>query len=1097
MEGFRVSECEVSLHYPLHRFFGVLAHYLVQQGEILVHEVFSPNEAVEVCQHILRAQAFLAQVRSGMWRFNGRAVIGQSTLYRSQYCVEWLVDVDVFLLQMGASVCHWPSFERLVTDCFEVTYITEEIESNSGVVSEDSQRHVLVMEDMLRLFVAINSETARAGMPEDSVLRRRLLHRLSVEEQSHSELIRFVPKPPSEAASRGVGLESARVETLLSEVADYREPDDLRQGEFSLKEKAWLDFDAFNAHFTARERNSALERYQAYCKRQSRGYSWVPVQENWRSYVYPSLAIPRSFPKQLWAESGFVMQWIHQLRKSNHTIAPETLQPLVRLAQLAVENPDNNGSDLNSQFFWPGLAVLADVELEQRHDEIEGFGGSLDVIALQLGKNSPTVADQLRARRGKSLFEPDKSPGDSVREKRLKVAKERRAAMMKEMQRQQRMASMRWNSNEGAEGEPPVPAGEDLNANHSETDSKENVSYYCVLCREDGCPPVTMGQIGFAQKTRVLERARRQSFASVEDIQTLGFAGGKPKLDRRRPGSSLPVSMGIRDSHEGASANQTERLLRAVVEEREQREKPRDEIHLPELVHEPLLSHGCDTEASVVLGFCGHHIHLDCFQEFFSALLMKAVRSQSFEGEALLVPQLGEFLCPVCRRLSNLIIPLHASTADMTSREDRPSHFPEWVNRWALSPRTVGRSLEGVSVSQTVVAAQRMEHAHAAIHRVTQGNDLRRSEGGMEDRIARFWATVISSMAAVEVSLRGDGAQGHGERLVESCRHLLNAARGVVLPLRESGALSLLFFDLWSRYESQQDISMDPFCAFMYLFFSMPLASVTMTDLRWLGRLCLAHAVTFCPRTRAGAKLLAPAIRRIDLVITCFFNVLTDGGCLPICQHAIGDLFSHYFVGTEVLSETTDKISNLTFPFFAERDRPMEELLNGLLDLRSDAVQRPRLLELAPLFQDLIEANDRRNCCYCERPAEVSLLCLVCGCVICGSGRCKSDVPDQLGNGATSLHAEECGAGVAIFLILKQTVVLIVREDRRCVWPSPYLDDHGEEDRRLRRGKPLRLSRARYQRLNNLWATHSFDADSEVLRLSVRVPRNLPDTEDD
>jgi hypothetical protein len=44
-------------------------------------------------------------------------------------------------------------------------------------------------------------------------------------------------------------------------------------------------------------------------------------------------------------------------------------------------------------------------------------------------------------------------------------------------------------------------------------------------------------------------------------------------------------------------------------------------------------------------------------------------------------------------------------------------------------------------------------------------------------------------------------------------------------------------------------------------------------------------------------------------------------------------------------------------------------------------------------------------------------------------------------------------------------VVLLLREDRRCLWPSPYLDAHGEEDTDLQRGKPLFLSEERYRQL--------------------------------
>ena len=38
---------------------------------------------------------------------------------------------------------------------------------------------------------------------------------------------------------------------------------------------------------------------------------------------------------------------------------------------------------------------------------------------------------------------------------------------------------------------------------------------------------------------------------------------------------------------------------------------------------------------------------------------------------------------------------------------------------------------------------------------------------------------------------------------------------------------------------------------------------------------------------------------------------------------------------------------------------------------------------------------------------------------------------------------------------------------------SPYVDDHGEEDPGLRRGRPLHLDRERMSTLARLWASHS------------------------
>eukprot|EP00897_Mesotaenium_endlicherianum_P006159 jgi/Mesen1/5571/ME000281S04634 len=61
------------------------------------------------------------------------------------------------------------------------------------------------------------------------------------------------------------------------------------------------------------------------------------------------------------------------------------------------------------------------------------------------------------------------------------------------------------------------------------------------------------------------------------------------------------------------------------------------------------------------------------------------------------------------------------------------------------------------------------------------------------------------------------------------------------------------------------------------------------------------------------------------------------------------------------------------------------------------------------------------------------------------------------------------------------STVLLLRGNRYCMWPSPYLDAYGEE-----RGKPLFLSEERYSALASLVASHGLDYSSLVLSRSAR-----------
>ncbi|GIL45679.1 hypothetical protein Vafri_2876, partial [Volvox africanus] len=54
---------------------------------------------------------------------------------------------------------------------------------------------------------------------------------------------------------------------------------------------------------------------------------------------------------------------------------------------------------------------------------------------------------------------------------------------------------------------------------------------------------------------------------------------------------------------------------------------------------------------------CGHVIHTQCFARFVAGQLRQYLSGAHFPGSHLVMPEMSEFLCPVCRRLANGIVP--------------------------------------------------------------------------------------------------------------------------------------------------------------------------------------------------------------------------------------------------------------------------------------------------------------------------------------------------------------------------------------------------------------------------------------------------------
>ncbi|KAM6955595.1 E3 ubiquitin-protein ligase ubr3 isoform 1-T1 [Lycodopsis pacificus] len=131
----------------------------------------------------------------------------------------------------------------------------------------------------------------------------------------------------------------------------------------------------------------------------------------------------------------------------------------------------------------------------------------------------------------------------------------------------------------------------------------------------------------------------------------------------------------------------------------------------------------------------------------------------------------------------------------------------------------------------------------------------------------------------------------------------------------------------------------------------------------------------------------------------------------------------------------------------------------------------PRLLQLPDNYNIIFQYYHRKACTACKKVPKDPALCLVCGAFVCLKGVCCK----QQGICECVLHSQHCGAATGIFLLINASVIIIIRGHRFCLWGSVYLDAHGEEDRDLRRGKPLFLCEERYRVLEQQWGSHTFD----------------------
>jgi hypothetical protein len=115
-------------------------------------------------------------------------------------------------------------------------------------------------------------------------------------------------------------------------------------------------------------------------------------------------------------------------------------------------------------------------------------------------------------------------------------------------------------------------------------------------------------------------------------------------------------------------------------------------------------------------------------------------------------------------------------------------------------------------------------------------------------------------------------------------------------------------------------------------------------------------------------------------------------------------------------------------------------------------------------------------------------VCLLTGAVMRSGRRSKGSSRQE---GTCTLHARKTGSGIGIFFLVQKCTVLLMHNDKSAYSPSLYVDENGEEDIGLRRGRPLFFSEERYQVLETLWRTHGIPREvSQIRSTSDRVIRD-------
>ncbi|XP_046846410.1 E3 ubiquitin-protein ligase UBR3-like [Xenia sp. Carnegie-2017] len=558
---------------------------------------------------------------------------------------------------------------------------------------------------------------------------------------------------------------------------------------------------------------------------------------------------------------------------------------------------------------------------------------------------------------------------------------------------------------------------------------------------------------------------------------------------------------------------------------------------------------------------CGHCVHLECHQSYLQSL--KDDTSLPGNDNALYDFDVNneEFLCPVCRRPGNSILPILPSDILKSCKRNKVMCYKDILcelettmkkslsNSWsklttcALQPSVLSTSVTflvetinrlhlnkergGFSFSQCkfslIVATVRsvLEAEHIAIQTGKFFSSRKCFFGTLLQTFQFQCQTLVRPMYHVFNLLTG--------QCVESCEQMLEedtSINDVPLLLGDCVCLLLKLMLSWPAplgYRHFQCLVQMVFNVVLIQAMVKTCCSLSNDERNsWKSRTtrCKGVAAASCLSTEvilslvcsllADSKICQASEECLGISHSIWspqsIEVTLQQYCLPflrlvsslssLCYSTksltIQDGENEFFLLTKSLGLHDETVLSSTFSVsdcFKWSHMPLLELIKTWCDQfchassshdtfpkdqlpGMDEWELPKLIKLPESYCSLFRLNRRRSCDKCGSIPEEPTICLVCGAFLCLRGECC-----QRDNTRECVqHAIECGYGTAVFLMLMSSSVFVIRGEKASVWGSVYLDEFGEEDIDLKRGKPLFLSSERYEKLQEQWLTHNFDA---------------------
>ncbi|XP_063980844.1 E3 ubiquitin-protein ligase UBR2 isoform X2 [Diachasmimorpha longicaudata] len=1182
---YDVSIEPVSIHLPLSRFLAGLFLYLekynldYQSSEFMIQSKLSP---VQLIEPVLRAQTMISQVHAGMWRRNGYSLLNQLYFHHNVRCRTEMLDCDIILLQVGASLIESNEFLIHVLHKYSLLlWAYDNFETNAlKYPEEDSIRQTInLVEEFLGLLITIVGERHVPGVGQvtaDDRLKKEIIQQLCIKPMSHSELNKTLP----DDVHHETGLER-----VINDVANFKKPSKNSGGKglYELKPELYAEYNVFFYHYTKEELSKSEESQRRRRKANQELECCPPPQLPKLTETFSLVANLLQCDVMLHIMQTVLERAINLRARSFSEPQVHKIIHLIGYAlqeQMTGHYPFLIFTDRAAK--WRIYKLLEELSTSPR---IEAHK---DLVTWVLGKyreaagSSMAEGSQQQATDVKEPSVSTTTEGETKNSKewRTQMAAQKRAKVMAQMAAMQKHF-MKKNAKLFEE------AAIDANSKENERGSSMDLS---ELSPEE--VPVALGP---RQTPPVIEENTYTCLLCQEDQKIT--AGGRAMVLAAFVQQSTVLCQIRSDPAEKYSLYLSSRL-------------------------------GAAPHTST----CGHVMHASCWEKYFDNVLAKENRRPyRLRQPASFDIEKHEYLCPLCEGLSNTVLPLlpPLSILQPTEVKDRFNvDFDTWLNGLSITLDCKGKSNGSIvddvhdemcrycrpqksddfsddSITMIdpreffacpikrihTILGKEVAHVFDVQVACPTNTEAKLSDDlkAMVDLFAQAtytkglavdphtsdvrvpllaWKSTAYTIHAIEFLLRDSekpllGPLSSRQRDSLECLARVSAVLGAIWPTNSSSntsgsstgtiegernctILGLHAIGILSTMldNSSEDCINDwdsfgilvPLLATLPSLFSKnpeepaPIMTGSHHEIHTVKLVFVALIVKILITSdfdtseemdvdaledMETAEETYSALAKIIRIVGIETGGLTLSeiwrrikvASLPFLRCCA--LYFHYITDVPAPVELTVKDGDTyeSIMMYLGLDSSCEALLgsDGVRGLAKTWMEHPRI-KLSPIVKEPLRVNGlvKLPDDYSELINTVSLftcpnsdkedsrnptMCLVCGEMLCSQSYCCQTELNKTMVGACTYHASKCGAGVGIFLRVRECEILFLRSPNRGAFACPpYLDEYGETDQGLRRGNPLKLCKEKYKQLNQMWLGHGLhEAVSRAIELSSNL----------